>query len=106
MCCYLISDTQLQVLALLSRNNEKIVNEVFAFLNVVLESGNTRVQEGLNDMMMSKNHPIFSTLQSMLKEAAIAYTEKYSHWNIRTLYILYVEYGWMDRHTDLLIYFF
>lgn len=82
------------MLALLTRNNEKIVNEVFAFLNVVLESGNTRVQEGLNDMMTSKNHPIFSTLQRMLKEAAIAYTERYTVFCMLN----------MDRWTDAQIY--
>ena len=66
----------LQVMPLLSHANEEIVYEVLAFLGVILDSNNTAVQEGLQDLINSKEHPMFLTLQRMLKEAAIAYSER------------------------------
>ena len=52
--------------------------EVLAFLNVLLESGNTDVQNGLREVMDNKEHPMFHTFQRILKEAATAYTERYT----------------------------
>lgn len=65
-----------QVLALLSNASEKVIYEILAFLNVLLESGNTEVQDGLKEVIKCKEHPMFATFQRILNEAASAYTER------------------------------
>lgn len=64
------------MLALLSNASERVVYEILAFLNVLLESGNTEVKDSLKEVMECKEHPMFSTFQRILNEAAIAYTER------------------------------
>ena len=61
---------------LLSHPNERIVNEVLAFLDALLESGNSNVQEGLKVIIQSREKQIFPTLKSMLRKAAIVYNER------------------------------
>ncbi len=73
MVCY---NSILQVMPLLSHPNERIVNEVLAFLDALLESGNSKVQEGLKVIIQSREHQIFPTLKSMLRSAAVVYKER------------------------------
>ncbi len=61
---------------LLSHPNEKIVCEVLAFLEAILEFGNTHVQKGLEDLIKSREHQVFPTLRAILKRAAVVYRER------------------------------
>ena len=65
------------MLALLSDASDKMIVEILAFRNVLLESGNSDVQQGLKEVIKCKEHPMFETFQRILKESAIAYTERY-----------------------------
>ena len=67
----------LQVMPLLSHPNERIVYEVLAFLEAILEFGNTHVQKGLNDLIQSREHQVFPTLRAILKSASVVYKERY-----------------------------
>ena len=77
-----LSNTQLmlslflKVLALLSNANDDMVREILAFLDVLLESGNTDVREGLKEILKCKEHPMFATFERVLKEDAVAYSER------------------------------
>ena len=71
---YLVS----QVMPLLSHSDEEIVFEVLAFLEALLEFGNTHVQDGLKEIVCHREHQIFPTLKAILKKAAIVYKERYS----------------------------
>ena len=62
---------------MLSHPNERIVHEVLAFLGAILEFGNTDVQEGLKELIKSKEHQVFLTLKAILKRASTAYNERY-----------------------------
>lgn len=67
----------LQVIPLLSHLDERIVNEVLALLQALLESGNITVQEGfVNFIEASPDNPIFPKLQDMLRRAAILHKER------------------------------
>ena len=61
---------------LLSHPNEGIVHEVLAFLEAILDLGNTHVQEGLKELINSREHQVFSTLRTILKRAATAFNER------------------------------
>ena len=56
-----------------------MIREILAFLDVLLESGNTDVQEGLKEILKCKEHPMFATFERVLKEDAIAYSERCVH---------------------------
>ena len=71
-----LSPPTLQVMPLLSHPNERIVYEVLAFLEAILEFGNTHVQEGLKDLIQSREHQVFPTLQAILKRASVVYKER------------------------------
>jgi hypothetical protein len=60
---------------LLSHPDERIVYEVLAFLEAILEYGNHHVQEGLKDIIRSKQQ-VFPTLKAILKRASIVYQER------------------------------
>ena len=67
---------------LLSHPDERIVYEVLAFLEAILEYGNTHVQEGLKDLIKSKGQQVFPTLKAILNRASIVYQERYTEiWN-------------------------
>lgn len=69
----------LQVMPLLSHPNEKIVHEVLAFIEAILQFGNAHVQEGLKELVKSQeHHRAFSALSTILKRASIAFEERYS----------------------------
>ena len=61
---------------LLSHPNEKIVYEVLAFLEAILEYGNTHVQKGLKELLKSREQQVFPTLQGILKRASVVYKER------------------------------
>ncbi len=61
---------------LLSHPNERIVNEVLAFLDALLESGNKNVQEGFTELKKFRENQMFPTLQTMLKRASTVYKER------------------------------
>ena len=63
---------------LLSHPNEKIVYEVLAFLEALLEFGNTHVQDGLKELIQTREHQVFPTLRAILKKASIVYKERCS----------------------------
>ena len=62
---------------LLSHPDQRIVCEVLAFLEAILEFGNTHVQEGLKDLIKSRQHRIFPTLEAIVKLASVKYQERY-----------------------------
>ena len=66
-----------QVMPLLSHPDERIVYEVLAFLEAILEYGNTHVQEGLKEFIKSKGQQVFPTLKAILNRASIVYQERY-----------------------------
>ena len=70
-----IAHRSLQVIPLLSHPDERIVYEVLAFLEAILEYGNSHVQEGLKDVIKSKQQ-VFPTLKAILKRASIVYQER------------------------------
>ena len=51
--------------------------EVLAFLEALLEFGNTHVQDGLKEIIRTREHQTFPTLKAILQKAAIVYKEKY-----------------------------
>lgn len=61
---------------LLSHPNERIVYEVLAFLEAILEFGNTHVQEGLKHLIQSREYQVFPTLKAILKSASVVYKER------------------------------
>ncbi len=61
---------------LLSHPDERIVYEVLAFLEAILEYGNTHVQEGLNDVIKSKELQVFPNLKEILSRASMVYQER------------------------------
>ena len=63
---------------LLSHPNERVVYEVLAFLEAILQFGNTHVQKGLKDLIKSRQHQVFPTLQGILKKASVVYKERYN----------------------------
>ena len=65
-----------QVASLLSHPNEMVVHEVLAFLEAILQFGNTHVQEGLEDLIKSRQHTVFPTMQAIFKRALVAYKER------------------------------
>ena len=60
---------------LLSHSNEQIVQEVLAFLEAILDFGNTHVQNGLQELK-SHEHQVFSTLRTILKRASTTFNER------------------------------
>lgn len=70
----------MQVMPLLSHPNEKIVHEVLAFLEAILDFGNTDVQEGLKELVKSREHQLFSTLKAILKKSSTAFHERYKQY--------------------------
>ena len=65
------------MIPLLSHPNEKIVNEVLAFLEIILVFGDRHVQEGLKELINSREFQIFPTLQKMLRRTSLVYNERY-----------------------------
>ena len=65
-----------QVMPLLSHPDERIVYEVLAFLEAILEYGNTHVQEGLKEFIKSKGQQVFPTLKAILNHASIIQQER------------------------------
>ena len=65
-----------RVVPLLSHTNDEIVREVLAFLKAMLYSGNSHVQEGLNTVFDTREERLFTTMASLLKDAAITYNER------------------------------
>ena len=61
---------------LLSHPNEKVVFEVLAFLEALLEFNNIHVQNGLKDLIQSREYQVFPTLKAILKQASIFYKER------------------------------
>ena len=61
---------------LLSHPNEKVVYEVLAFLEALLEFGNAHVQEGLKELIHTRDHQAFPTLKAILKKSSIVYRER------------------------------
>lgn len=61
---------------LLSHPDERVVYEVLAFLEAILEFGNRHVQEGLKDLIKSREHQVFPTLKAILKRVSIVYQER------------------------------
>lgn len=62
---------------LLSHPDERVVYEVLAFLEVILDFGNTHVQEGLQELIQSREHQVFPTLGAILKRTSILYKERF-----------------------------
>ena len=87
-----------QVMPLLSHPNEKIVYEVLAFLEAILEYGNTYVQEGLKDLIESREHQVFPTLREILQKASVIYKERYN------TYVIIMVFN-HSTSTDLFLFF-
>ena len=66
-----------RVVPLLSHTNDEIVREVLAFLKAMLYSGNSHVQEGLNVVFDTREERLFTTMASLLKNAAVSFNERY-----------------------------
>lgn len=62
---------------LLSYPDERIVNEVLAFLKALLESGNENIQKGFIDLQKSHDNPMFPSLHEMLHRSTLLYKERY-----------------------------
>ena len=77
---------------LLSHSNERIVYEVLAFLEALLEFGNTHVQDGLKEIIRTREHQIFPTLKAILKKAAIVYKERYGLLDFCLIIIVLVSF--------------
>ena len=77
---YILESTEhllpLQIMPLLSHPDERIVYEVLAFLEAILEFGNTHVQEGLKELIKAKEQHVFPTLKSIVKRSSIVYQER------------------------------
>ena len=61
---------------LLSHPDERIVYEVLAFLETILGFGNSNVQQGLKELIKSREHQVFPTLKAILNRASIIYQER------------------------------
>ena len=68
---------------LLCHPDERIVFEVLAFLEAILEFGNTHVQAGLKELIATKGQQVFPTLEAILKQVSISYQERYVRTYIR-----------------------
>jgi len=66
----------LQLTPLLSHPDERIVNEVLALMEVLLESGNRTVQRGFVQLKSSPDSSLFPTLQTLLRRATVLYEER------------------------------
>lgn len=64
------------MIPLLSHPNKRIVNEVLALLEALLESGNIDVQNGFAKLQKCPENAMFPTLQTMLRKAAVLYRER------------------------------
>ena len=65
-----------RVVPLLSHSNGAIVREVLAFLKAMLYSGNRHVQEGMEYLLETRQERLFTTMRSLLQQAAATFTEK------------------------------
>lgn len=65
-----------QVMPFLSHPNERVVFEVVAFLEALLEFGNTDVQNGLKAIIKSHQQQVFPTLKAILQRASVIYMGK------------------------------
>lgn len=61
---------------LLSHPNKRVVCEVLAFLESIMEFSNTHVQEGLKDLVRFRHH-VFPILEATLTRESIIYQERY-----------------------------
>ena len=65
-----------RIVPLLSHPNDEIVREVLAFLKAMLYSGNHHVQEGMNTVFETREERLFTTMVSLLQNAAITFNER------------------------------
>ena len=66
-----------QVIPLLSHPNDEIMREVLAFLKAILFAGNRHVQEGLEYLLHTREDGLFTTMQGLLRYAAITHRERW-----------------------------
>ena len=66
-----------QIVPLLSHPSDSIVQEVLAFLKVILYSGNRVVQEGFKHLLLTREEHLFTTMRDLLHHAAMTYKERY-----------------------------
>ena len=66
-----------QVIPLLSHPNDEIVREVLAFLKAILFAGNRHVQQGLEYLQHTREDGLFTTMQGLLRNAAITHRERW-----------------------------
>ncbi len=79
---------------LLLHPDDRVIIEVLAFLNVLLESGNVYIQLGLKELMNSKEHPMLPTLKRMLRQASIAYSERCNYIMVYGNFLHGLVCGW------------
>ena len=65
-----------QIIPLLSHPNDEIVREVLAFLKAILFAGNRHVQKGLEYLLHTREEGLFTTMHSLLTNAAITHRER------------------------------
>ncbi len=65
-----------RVVPMLSHPNDAIVREVLAFLKTIFFSGNPHVQKGMKHLLDTREERLFSTIQSLLQNAAITFNER------------------------------
>ncbi len=62
---------------LLSHPNEGIVIETMAFLEALLEFGNTNVQKGFDELTLLHDNRVFLTLQKKFERTIVSYQQRY-----------------------------
>ena len=66
-----------QIIPLLSHPNDEIMREVLAFLKAILFAGNRHVQQGLEYLLHTREDGLFTTMQGLLRNAAITHRERW-----------------------------
>ena len=66
-----------QIIPLLSHQSDEIVREVLAFLKAILFGGNRHVQQGLEYLQHTREDSLFTTMQDLLRNAAITHRERW-----------------------------
>ncbi len=65
-----------RVVPMLSHPNDAIIREVLAFLKSLFFSGNPHVQQGMKHLLDTREERLFSTVQSLLQNAAVTFNER------------------------------
>ena len=79
-----------RIVPLLSHPSDVITREVLAFLKALLYSGNRYVQEGMQHLLDTREERLFSTMQSLLLNAAITHNERSEFTTLTELWHVFI----------------